>query len=235
MALKVPAVAFTFVVHTLGVTALALVLVWTIHFRGGLAWEATNKNLIFNLHPVLMLLGIIIMGGEAIVSHKSLPFNKETKKVIHLVLHTLALALGIIGIYLVFKNHNESGIANLYSLHSWIGIGVIVLYGIQWIYGFLTFFYPGGSPTLKSESIPWHVVFGIIVYLLAVGNASLGFLEKLTFLENSGLDKFGAEAFLVNFTAIITVLFGIFVILSVISEAPAPVEDDNIHSSIYKD
>ncbi|XP_050139826.1 transmembrane ascorbate ferrireductase 1-like isoform X2 [Malus sylvestris] len=131
MALKVPAVAFTFVVHTLGVTALALVLVWTIHFRGGLAWEATNKNLIFNLHPVLMLLGIIIMGGEAIVSHKSLPFNKETKKVIHLVLHTLALALGIIGIYLVFKNHNESGIANLYSLHSWIGIGVIVLYGIQ--------------------------------------------------------------------------------------------------------
>ncbi|RXI08416.1 hypothetical protein DVH24_022560 [Malus domestica] len=254
MALKVPAVAFTFVVHTLGVTALALVLVWTIHFRGGLAWEATNKNLIFNvhyentygiwlpekwlvvgingieinkcecksvdihmpvqLHPVLMLLGIIIMGGEAIVSHKSLPFNKETKKVIHLVLHTLALALGIIGIYLVFKNHNESGIANLYSLHSWIGIGVIVLYGIQWIYGFLTFFYPGGSPTLKSESIPWHVVFGIIVYLLAVGNASLGFLEKLTFLENSGLDKFGTEAFLVNFTAIITVLFGIFVILS---------------------
>ncbi|KAL1294405.1 hypothetical protein AAHE18_19G139800 [Arachis hypogaea] len=25
-----------------------MVLLWNIHFRGGLAWEATNKNLIFN-------------------------------------------------------------------------------------------------------------------------------------------------------------------------------------------
>ena len=50
---------------------------------------------------------------------------------VHLGLHGAALALGIIGIYTAFKYHNESGIANLYSLHSWLGIGVIVLYGIQ--------------------------------------------------------------------------------------------------------
>jgi len=43
----------------------------------------------------------------------------------------MALILGIIGIYAVFKFHNESGIVNLYSLHSWLGIGVIVLYGVQ--------------------------------------------------------------------------------------------------------
>ena len=56
---------------------------------------------------------------------------------VHLGLHGAALVLGIIGIYTAFKYHNESGIANLYSLHSWLGIGVIVLYGIQvnhWIY-----------------------------------------------------------------------------------------------------
>ena len=57
--------------------------------------------------------------------------SKEVKKVVHLVLHAIALALGIVGICAAFKNHNESGIANLYSLHSWIGIGVISLYGIQ--------------------------------------------------------------------------------------------------------
>lgn len=50
---------------------------------------------------------------------------------IHLVFHAIALILGIVGIYTAFKFHNESGIANLYSLHSWLGIGVIVLYGIQ--------------------------------------------------------------------------------------------------------
>lgn len=230
MALGVNAVSFTFVVHALGIVGTVMVLVWCIDFRGGLAWESTNKSLIFNLHPVLMLIGLIIIGGEAIVSYKSLPLRKEVKKLIHLVLHAIALILGIIGVYAAFKYHNESGIANLYSLHSWLGIGIIVLYAIQWIYGFVLFYYPGGSMTLRTESLPWHVLFGIFVFVLAVANATLGFLEKLTFLENSGLAKYGSEAYLVNFTAVVTILYGTFVILSVLSRAPA--EDDYSYSSI---
>nr|GMC96344.1 transmembrane ascorbate ferrireductase 1-like [Ipomoea batatas] len=131
MAIAAKALPFSFVAHAIALVLAVLVLVWNIHFRGGLAWEDTNKNLIFNLHPVLMLIGFVILGGEAIMSYKSLPLKKEVKKVIHLVLHAIALVLGIVGICAAFKNHNESGIANLYSLHSWIGIGVAVLYGIQ--------------------------------------------------------------------------------------------------------
>ena len=100
------------------------------------------------------------------------------------------------------------------------------LFNLQWLYGFVLFFYPGGNASLRSASLPWHVLFGLFVYVLAVGTATLGFLEKLTFLENSGLAKFGAEAFLVNFTAIITVLFGFFVVLSVISLGPRAADDD---------
>ncbi|XP_058761777.1 transmembrane ascorbate ferrireductase 1-like [Vicia villosa] len=225
MALGVPAVPFTYVVHVLGVVAAVLVLVWNFHFRGGLAWSSPNKALIFNLHPVLMLIGLIIFGGEAIISYKSLPLKKEVKKLIHLVLHAIALILGIIGICAAFKNHNESGIANLYSLHSWLGIGVISFYGIQWIFGFVVFFFPGGSSEIRRESLPWHVLFGLFVYILALATASLGFLEKLTFLESSGLPKYGSEALLVNFNAIVTILFGTFVVLSAISQAP-PAADD---------
>ncbi|PSR93440.1 Transmembrane ascorbate ferrireductase [Actinidia chinensis var. chinensis] len=224
MAIGVKALPLSFVVHVLGVAGLVMVLVWCIHFRGGLAWESSDKSLIFNIHPVLILLGLIIIGGEAIISYKALPLKKEVKKLIHLVLHAIALILGIVGIYAAFKYHNESSIANLYSLHSWIGIGVIVLYGIQWIYGFIVFFYPGGTDAIRRESLPWHVLFGLFVYVLAVSNATLGFLEKLTFLENSGLAKYGSEAFLVNFTAIVTVLYGIFVILTALSQAPAEVD-----------
>lgn len=222
---------FSFVAHVIALVLAVLVLVWNIHFRGGIAWEATNKNLIFNLHPVLMLIGFIILGGEAIMSYKSLPLKKEVKKVIHLGLHAVALVLGIVGICAAFKNHNESGIANLYSLHSWIGIGVIVLYGIQWLYGLVVFFYPGGTSDIRRESLPWHVLFGTFVYILAVGNALLGFLEKLTFLENSGLDKYGSEAILVNFTAIATVIYGVFVFLTILSHAP-PIEDEHSYSAI---
>ncbi|XP_054782656.1 transmembrane ascorbate ferrireductase 1-like [Prosopis cineraria] len=66
-----------------------------------------------------------------IISYKSLALKKELKKLIHLVLHAITIALGIIGIYCTFKYDNESRIASLYSLHSWLGIVVISLYYIQ--------------------------------------------------------------------------------------------------------
>ncbi|KAJ0263285.1 Transmembrane ascorbate ferrireductase 1 [Hirschfeldia incana] len=141
MAVGINAMPVTFAAHALAVIAAIMVLVWNISYRGGLAWEAENKNLIFNLHPVLMLIGFIILGGEAIISYKSLPLEKPVKKLIHLILHAIALALGIWGICAAFKNHNESGIPNLYSLHSWIGIGVISLYAFQ----------------LHSVLLPWRV------------------------------------------------------------------------------
>ncbi|KAL9240448.1 hypothetical protein vseg_014667 [Gypsophila vaccaria] len=231
MAAAVKAAPLTYVVHVLAVVAAVMVLVWCISFRGGLAWDSSNKNLIFNIHPVLMLIGFIIIGGEAIVSYKSLPFKKNVKKVIHLVLHAVALILGIVGVSAAFKFHNESSILNLYSLHSWLGIGVIVLYGIQWLYGFIIFFYPGGTTNLRAESLPWHVLFGMFVYVLAVANAALGFLEKLTFLESSGLPKFGSEAFLVNFTAIATVLYGTFVLFTVYAQKEQE-SDDYDYSAI---
>ncbi|GJW88385.1 transmembrane ascorbate ferrireductase 1, partial [Tanacetum coccineum] len=159
MGLAINAVHLSYVVHVLGVAGAVMVLFWNIYFRGGLAWSSsTNKNLIFNVHPVLMLIGLVIMGGEALV-------------------------LGIIGIYMAFKNHNESGIAKPKRFNYWM-IGVIVLYGVQWIYGFLVFFYPGGSGELRKESVPWHVLFGMFIYILVVANSALGFLEKLTFLES---------------------------------------------------
>lgn len=100
----------------------------------------------------------------------------------------------------------------------------------QWIFGFLVFFYPGGSGELRKESVPWHVLFGMFIYILVVANSALGFLEKLTFLESSGIEKYGSEAFLVNFTAIVAILYGTFVLLTALSRSPA--EDNHHYSAI---
>lgn len=40
---------FAVVTQVLGIAGIILVLIWCISFRGGLAWEATNKSLIFNV------------------------------------------------------------------------------------------------------------------------------------------------------------------------------------------
>lgn len=220
--LGVKATPFTYAAHALAAVAAALVLVWCVHFRGGLALEAQNKNLIFNVHPVLMLIGYIILGSEAIMIYKVFPnLNHDTAKLTHLILHAIAIVLGAFGIYCAFKYHNDSGIANLYSLHSWLGIGTIALYAIQWVFGFVTFFLPGAAPGMRRGALPWHALFGLFVYVLALATAELGFLEKLTFLESGGLDKYGAEAFLVNFTALVVVLLGAFVVVAAVTPAHA--------------
>jgi cytochrome b-561 len=70
----------------------------------------------------------------AIMSYKTLPWSHDTNKTVHLILHAVALFLGSFGVYAAFKFHNESGIDNLYSLHSWVGLGAIILYGLQVIH-----------------------------------------------------------------------------------------------------
>lgn len=63
--------------------------------------------------------------------YRTVMVQKKVQKFIHMVLHLIAITLGIIGIYAVFKFHNASGIANMYSLHSWLGIVTFCLYGLQ--------------------------------------------------------------------------------------------------------
>ncbi|CAN1264826.1 Transmembrane ascorbate ferrireductase 1 [Linum perenne] len=124
MGLTVKALPFTFAAHLIAIAASIMVLVWCVHFRGGLAWENANKNLIFNVSFFIPCSGFL-------VSASSLPLKKPAQKLAHLILHGVALVLGIIGSYTALKYHNEIGLPNMYTLHSWLGIIVICLYAIQ--------------------------------------------------------------------------------------------------------
>ncbi len=63
---------------------------------------------------------------------------KGTKKIyiklLHAVLHLAALVFVIIGVRAVFIQHNEMKLMNMYSIHSWVGIGTIVLFCMQVAY-----------------------------------------------------------------------------------------------------
>ncbi|KAJ6410815.1 hypothetical protein OIU84_007550, partial [Salix udensis] len=48
MAIEFRALPFTFGAHVLAIAGAIMVLVWTLYYRGGLAWDSANKNLIFN-------------------------------------------------------------------------------------------------------------------------------------------------------------------------------------------
>ncbi|KAL2499778.1 putative transmembrane ascorbate ferrireductase 2 [Abeliophyllum distichum] len=175
------------VVRIIGIAITALVLTWTVHYRGGLALISDNKDLIFNVHPVLMVIGLVLLNGEAMLAYKTVSGTKSFKKLVHLFLQFLAFLLSIVGLWAAWKFHIDKGIDNFYSLHSWLGLACIFFFGIQWAAGFVTFWYPGGSRQSRASLLQWHVFFGIYIYALAIATCTTGILEKATFLQTHQL------------------------------------------------
>ncbi|KAJ7520625.1 hypothetical protein O6H91_19G014200 [Diphasiastrum complanatum] len=220
---RVSVLPFTILVHLVGILCVALVLVWMIHFRGGLAWSTSNQILIFNIHPVLMIVCFIFLSSEAIVHFKSAPGSKFYKKTIHSALNAIALTGAIVGVAAVFKFHKELGIANLYSLHAWLGMLTIILFGLQWMSGFLVFLFPRGAKKTRGRVLPWHVFVGLLVYIAAISSAESGIVELVALLQGrNAMGKFSPEARLANCLGLSLLLLGALVVLSSVLSSPSP-------------
>ncbi|KAA0039387.1 putative transmembrane ascorbate ferrireductase 2 [Cucumis melo var. makuwa] len=222
--MAVPVVQFPIflAVRVLGMLVAALLFIWTLHFRGGLALISDNKDHIFNVHPVLMVTGLILLNGEAMLAYKTVSGTKNFKKLVHLTLQFVAFFLSLIGIWAALKFHNDKGIDNFYSLHSWLGLVSVFLFGIQWSAGFVTFWYPGGSRNSRATLLPWHVFFGVYIYGLSIATTVTGLLEKATFLQTSKVIlRYSNEALLINSLGVLIVLLGGLVILAVIAPSNA--------------
>ncbi|EFJ20085.1 hypothetical protein SELMODRAFT_109639 [Selaginella moellendorffii] len=207
--------------HLLGIAALGLVCVWCGNVRGGLLWNSPNKDLLFNFHPVLMIAGFVFVHGQANLTYRTLTGSRNYKKAIHFLAQGLALVLGAVGFLAALKFHNDRGIDNFYSLHSWLGLTTMTLFVTQWTVGFVSFWYPGGSTAARSSILPWHIFSGIFLYTLSLVTAETGLLEKLTFLQTSkAIERFGRESTLVNSLGLILVLLGFFHALALLTPKP---------------
>uniref|UniRef100_A0A7N5JVS4 Transmembrane ascorbate-dependent reductase CYB561 n=1 Tax=Ailuropoda melanoleuca TaxID=9646 RepID=A0A7N5JVS4_AILME len=116
------------------------------------------------------------------------------------------------GVVAVFDYHRKKGYADLYSLHSWCGILVCILFFVQWLVGFSFFLFPGASFSLRGRYRPQHVFFGATIFLLSVGTALLGLKEALLFKLGAKYSTFGAEGVLANVLGLLLVGFGVIVL-----------------------
>ncbi|XVE91838.1 hypothetical protein REPUB_Repub01dG0046000 [Reevesia pubescens] len=200
----------TIFAHLFGILAFILMLVWLLHYRGGIEYGSYDGSRVFNVHPFLMFCGFIFLSGEAMMVYKTLQATHYVQKVVHMILQIVAFVLGVVGICAVFKFHDMTKIEDLYSLHSWIGIATISLFALQWLAGLVTYMFPQTERT-KKTLLPWHVCGGRTLLYISIAAALTGLMEKATFMNL----RHNREARLLNFLGLSILLFGIFVDLSV--------------------
>ncbi|XP_050224943.1 probable transmembrane ascorbate ferrireductase 4 [Mercurialis annua] len=183
-----------------GLTVAALVISWALLYKSSfLPHSSSPQDLVYAvLHPLLMVIGFILISGEAILVHRWLPGSGNLKKSVHLCLQGVALGCGIFGVWTKFQGR-DGIVANFFSLHSWMGLVCISLFGAQWLLGFLNFWHRGEARTVRMKVLPWHIFVGLYTYGLAVATAETGLLEKLTFLQtNRNVSKRSTETIVVN-------------------------------------
>ncbi|WOH07580.1 hypothetical protein DCAR_0727012 [Daucus carota subsp. sativus] len=192
--------------HLLVIVVTTLILVWLLNFREGIAFRSRTKEKIFNLHPLLMTIGFVLVAGEAIMTSKTVP-SERARKTFHLILHCVALVAGTTGIYAAFKFHNELSLPN--TLHSWIGMSTICLFGLQFLLGVYSFMFPGANSGASSRTTKWHRFVSIFIFLMAIISAETGLVEKFNIL---GLPH-DQEDSLMNITVLLILLSGVAVFL----------------------
>ncbi|KAJ3697653.1 hypothetical protein LUZ61_001358 [Rhynchospora tenuis] len=199
----------TTVAHILALIVAILMIVWIVHYEGGANINSQDPNLVFNVHPLVMSLGFILMIGEAIMAYKTFPMEKIGQKFMHMMLQLFALVLGIFGVYVAFKYHGMSDSQNMTTLHSWLGICTICLFGLQWLFGFLLFWFPRAPPMTREMAAPLHVTAGIAIFLMTICTAETGLMEK-SIVPNSL-----SEGQIINFTGLFILLFGVAVTVTI--------------------
>ncbi len=180
--------------------AILLVSVWA-SVLGGVSWAEGDAKHVFNWHPVMMVTAYAIMNASALAfrvsgtSSYQAPLQtsldhtrRRITKFSHAFMWTISIIFGIVGILAVFKSHNDpiSGyIANLYSLHSWIGMTLLSLYTIQFLVGMLCFggFYSGSRS--KPILMEIHKFTGTYIHTVATMTILLGIQEKEGFVSCS--------------------------------------------------
>jgi len=163
--------------------AATLVVIWWIHLLGGLSWKEGESKKVFNYHPLLMIICFCFMTIASLSFRHYTLVSRRFRKVMHGLSWTIALLCGAVSLVAVFQSHNDvtSGlVANMYSLHSWVGSSVVVFYLLQWLVGLYAFGF--GNPSWKAAAIIAHKYIGPIIYQGMALTILLGIQEKEGFM-----------------------------------------------------
>lgn len=203
------------ITQMVGITIVVLVSSWIGVHLGGLGW--TQPSIQFNWHPLLMSLGMIFLYGNSILVYRGFRYaRKKPLKITHATIHGLAFLFTVVALIAVFDSHNLANppIPNMYSLHSWVGMAAVVLFALQYVFGFVSYLFPGVREHMRATYMPVHVFFGIVGFILAIAASLLGLSEK-AFFSIKNYSDLPAPAVLVNMIGLLLMVYGGLVVFLV--------------------
>lgn len=204
---------FVILFEVLIVAATIMVGVWMGIYRDGYDWSGTPSQQ-FSYHPLLIFIGLVFLNPNGMLVYR---FFRGCRlfplKIIHGVIQISALVFAAVGVAAAFEHHNRSDINNMYSLHSWIGLITVLVFGLQWLVGLLTFLLPWVKHNYRAYFLPFHVFFGVMTFIFVIVSAFTGMTQVLT--SRPDYQNFPAEGVFGNCLALILglILFiGVFLV-----------------------
>ncbi|KAG8559662.1 hypothetical protein GDO81_017405 [Engystomops pustulosus] len=130
-------------------------------------------------------------------------------KCIHAGLHLTATTLVVVALVAVFEYHNAKHIPNLYSLHSWVGLTVVILFVLQLFVSIIVYLLPITPVSIRAAFMSIHVYGGLLLFGCIMGTALMGLTEKLIFsLRKPAYSSFPPEGIFVNTLGLLIIVFG---------------------------
>ncbi|PAA81217.1 hypothetical protein BOX15_Mlig031313g3 [Macrostomum lignano] len=201
-------------VQAIGLVMMTLLGVFLYSFgKSGFAWD---KEHVFKFHPLFMTTALVHLNSKGMLLYRLMRNRpKLPVKIAHACFNLMSFGMTIAGLVAVIQHKNDLLHAHFFSLHSWLGIGTIGLFGLQWLAGFLVFLYPGGSPPIRAIVLRLHRFCGAIILGLACMTVLTGAVTLAGGIAN--YDKLSWSASMLNAFSISVVLFclGVLLLLAV--------------------
>ncbi|KJH47388.1 cytochrome b561 [Dictyocaulus viviparus] len=191
----------------------------------GLKWPSKDDNGGINLHGMLMSIGFVFLQGEALLSYRLYRYDNDIlSKCIHSVFHVLSLSFCITAFIVMILQRSYHGQNHFTTFHSWIGIAVIFLYIMQSLFGFINFLLSVISEEVRGNFLPLHQTLGSLLFTVSIVQAAIGYtryngiFNPISNNHNASLVSDQLK-FVLNFTIISGILYGVSVLMLVVPDA----------------
>jgi cytochrome b561 len=129
--------------------------------------------------------------------------KRQIVKYIHASFATLSFGLMITGITFAWKSNEEYGGVHFYTAHSWLGLTLVSMMGLQWIFGVIGFLFQAVNPDIRKTLMVAHKFVGNTMLLMSIAVFVSGTAEKIAFGDANHSNLAAAGALFGAFTSIL--------------------------------